>query len=138
MSFVKFALYNDSTDVVQLQVFDDVDPNNKLVIFSPDYPNTSPFPLVASGTTAQLSATALSDGGSSANVEWNANPVNQQPLITVQDGKTYSISNGEERQTNEQTRRLKDLEQENANLKRLVSELSLEKLVLKDIASENF
>jgi hypothetical protein len=29
-------------------------------------------------------------------------------------------------------------EQENAKLKRLVSELSLEKLVLKDIASGNF
>ena len=34
--------------------------------------------------------------------------------------------------------RLKELEQENAKLKRLVSELSLEKLVLKDIASGNF
>jgi hypothetical protein len=33
---------------------------------------------------------------------------------------------------------LKELEQENAKLKRLVSELSLEKLVLKDIASGNF
>ena len=36
-----------------------------------------------------------------------------------------------------QARRLKELEQENAKLKRLVSELSLEKLVLKDIASGN-
>jgi putative transposase len=36
------------------------------------------------------------------------------------------------------TRRLKELEQEDAKLKRLVSELSLEKLVLKDIASGNF
>jgi putative transposase len=35
----------------------------------------------------------------------------------------------------DQARRLKELEQENAKLKRLVSELSLEKLVLKDIAS---
>jgi hypothetical protein len=33
---------------------------------------------------------------------------------------------------------LKDIEQETAKLKRLVSELSLEKLVLKDIASGNF
>jgi hypothetical protein len=33
----------------------------------------------------------------------------------------------------DQARRLKELEQENAKLKRLVSELSLEKLVLKDI-----
>src|ERR1700757_3809701 len=38
----------------------------------------------------------------------------------------------------DQARRLKDLEQENAKLKRLVSELSLEKLVLKEIASGNF
>jgi putative transposase len=38
----------------------------------------------------------------------------------------------------DQARRLKELEHENAKLKRLVSELSLEKLVLKDIASGNF
>jgi len=38
----------------------------------------------------------------------------------------------------DQARRLRDLEQENSKLKRLVSELSLEKLVLKDIASGNF
>jgi transposase-like protein len=38
----------------------------------------------------------------------------------------------------DQARRLKELEQENAKLKRLVSELSLEKLVLKDIASGKF
>src|SRR5258706_6711700 len=38
----------------------------------------------------------------------------------------------------DQARRLKDLEQENAKLKRVVSEVSLEKLVLKDIASGNF
>ena len=38
----------------------------------------------------------------------------------------------------DRARRLKELEQENAKLKRLVSELSLEKLVLKDIASGNF
>src|SRR6201985_2178301 len=35
-------------------------------------------------------------------------------------------------------KRLKELEQENAKLKRLVAELSLDKLVLKDIASGNF
>ena len=35
-------------------------------------------------------------------------------------------------------RRLKELEQENAKLKRLVAELSLDKVVLKDIASGNF
>lgn len=38
----------------------------------------------------------------------------------------------------DQARRLKELESENAKLKRLVSELSLEKLVPKDIASGNF
>jgi putative transposase len=38
----------------------------------------------------------------------------------------------------DQARRLKELEQENVKLKRLVSELSLEKLVLNDIASGNF
>ena len=38
----------------------------------------------------------------------------------------------------DQARRLKELEQENAKLKRLVSELSLEKLVFTDIASGNF
>ncbi len=38
----------------------------------------------------------------------------------------------------DQAKRLKELEQENAKLKRLVAELSLDKLVLKDIASENF
>jgi hypothetical protein len=37
----------------------------------------------------------------------------------------------------DQARRLKELEQENAKLKRLVSDLSIEKLVLKDIASGN-
>ena len=38
----------------------------------------------------------------------------------------------------DQAKRLKELEQENAKLKRLVSELTLEKLILKDIASGNF
>ena len=38
----------------------------------------------------------------------------------------------------DQARRLKDLELENAKLKRLVSELSLEKLVLKDIVSGKY
>jgi len=36
----------------------------------------------------------------------------------------------------DRARRLKELERENAKFKRLVSELSLEKLVLKDIAAE--
>ena len=38
----------------------------------------------------------------------------------------------------EQARRLRESEQENAKLKRLVANLSLEKLVLKDIAEGNF
>lgn len=38
----------------------------------------------------------------------------------------------------DQAKRLKELEQENAKLKRLVAELSLDKLVLKDIASGDF
>ena len=38
----------------------------------------------------------------------------------------------------DQARRLKELDQENAKLKRLVSNLSLDNLVLKDIASGNF
>jgi transposase-like protein len=38
----------------------------------------------------------------------------------------------------DQARRVKELEQENGKLKCLVAELSLDKLVLKDIASGNF
>jgi putative transposase len=38
----------------------------------------------------------------------------------------------------DQARRLRELERVNAKLKRLVSKLSLEKLVLKDIASGHF
>jgi hypothetical protein len=38
----------------------------------------------------------------------------------------------------DQARRLKELEQENAKLKRPAAGLSLDKLVLKDIASGNF
>ncbi len=38
----------------------------------------------------------------------------------------------------EQARRLKDLERENAKLKRVVAELALEKQVLKDIAEGKF
>ena len=37
----------------------------------------------------------------------------------------------------EQAKRMKDLEKENSRLKRLVADLSLEKQVLKDIASGN-
>ena len=38
----------------------------------------------------------------------------------------------------DQARRLKELEQENTRLKRIVSNLSLENLALKDVASGNF
>ena len=38
----------------------------------------------------------------------------------------------------DQARRMKDLDRENARLKRLVADLSLEKQVLKDVASGNF
>jgi transposase-like protein len=38
----------------------------------------------------------------------------------------------------EQAKKMKDLEKENARLKRLVAELSLEKQVLQDVASGNF
>ena len=38
----------------------------------------------------------------------------------------------------EQARRLKQLEKENSRLRRLVTELSLEKQVLQDVASGNF
>ena len=38
----------------------------------------------------------------------------------------------------EQAKRMKELEKENLRLKRLVAELSLEKQVLKDVASGNF
>ena len=37
----------------------------------------------------------------------------------------------------DQARRLKELEKENARLKRLVAELSIEKQVLRDVAQEN-
>jgi putative transposase len=38
----------------------------------------------------------------------------------------------------DQAKRLKELEMENAKLKRLVAELSLEKQILKDVAEGNF
>jgi hypothetical protein len=40
-------------------------------------------------------------------------------------------------ETLDQAKRMKDLERENVRLKRLVADLSLEKQVLKDIASGN-
>jgi uncharacterized protein (DUF3084 family) len=38
----------------------------------------------------------------------------------------------------DQARRLKELEKENARLKRVVSDLALEKQVLRDVAQGNF
>jgi hypothetical protein len=38
----------------------------------------------------------------------------------------------------DQARRLKQLEQENARLKRAVAELTLDKLILKEVAEGNF
>jgi putative transposase len=38
----------------------------------------------------------------------------------------------------DQAKRMKELERENAKLKRVVAELSLEKQILKDVASGNF
>ena len=38
----------------------------------------------------------------------------------------------------DQARRLKDLEQENARLKRAVADLTLDKLILKEAAEGNF
>ena len=38
----------------------------------------------------------------------------------------------------DQAKQMKDLERENAKLKRLVAELSLEKQILKDVAEGNF
>jgi putative transposase len=60
----------------------------------------------------------------------------KEPEITEQ---TYYRWRKEYRELEvDHARPLKELEQDNATLKRLVSELSLEKLVLKDIASGNF
>ena len=76
-----------------------------------------------------------------------------QAKVAVANGKTTAVACKEAEITEQtyyrwrkeygglkvdQAKRLKELEQENAKLKRLVSELSLEKLVLKDIASGNF
>lgn len=77
----------------------------------------------------------------------------QQVEVAVASGKTTAQASKESSITEQtyyrwrkeyggsqvdQARRLKELEQENAKLKRLVAELSLDKLVLKDIASGNF
>jgi putative transposase len=77
----------------------------------------------------------------------------RQIEVAIANGKTTSLSCKEAEITEQtyyrwrreygglqvdQARRLKELESENAKLKRLVSDLSLEKLILKDIASGNF
>jgi putative transposase len=66
----------------------------------------------------------------------------RQVEVVVANGKTLSQTCKEARPWSSlkvnQARRLKKLEQANAELKRLVSQLSLEKLVLKDIASGDF
>jgi hypothetical protein len=97
MSFVNFYLFNDQGQVVQLAVYDCVDQNHPLPIASPDYPGQSPFPVVDGGQTAVLRATALQDGGNTATVSWDAQPVHQQGPTQVEDGKIYNISNGYEK-----------------------------------------
>jgi transposase-like protein len=77
----------------------------------------------------------------------------RQIEVAVANGKTTSLACKEAEITEQtyyrwrkeygglqvdQARRLKELESENTKLKRLVSDLSLEKLILKDIASGNF
>jgi transposase-like protein len=76
----------------------------------------------------------------------------RQIEVAVANGKTTSLACKEAEITEQtyyrwrkeygglqvdQARRLKELESENAKLKRLVANLSLEKLVLKDIAEGN-
>ena len=49
-----------------------------------------------------------------------------------------SLSKESQGRRKSELKRLKELEKENTRLKRLVAELSLEKQVLKDVASGNF
>lgn len=77
----------------------------------------------------------------------------RQIEVAVANGKTHPVASREAGITEQtyyrwrkeygglkvdQAKRLKELEQENTRLKRLVANLSLEKLVLKDIAEGNF
>ena len=77
----------------------------------------------------------------------------RQVEVAIANGKTTSLACKEAEITEQiyyrwrkeygglqvdQAKRLKELESENAKLKRLVSDLSLEKLILKDIASGSF
>ncbi len=96
------------------------------------------------------------------NLEWHeARSINQEEVVNLLRQVEVAVANGKttaqackEAEIVEQTyfrwrkeygglqvdqaKRLKELEQENVKLKRLVAELSLDKLVLKDIASGNF
>ncbi|WP_225032070.1 hypothetical protein [Paraburkholderia sp. XV] len=96
MSFVYFSLFNDMGSATQLTVSDDATPNQKRVIKSPDHPDFDSFPLGVDDTSAALAATALEGGGSQANVEWTASAGHVQPMTTVENGKTYRVSNGDE------------------------------------------
>lgn len=77
----------------------------------------------------------------------------RQIEVAVANGKTTLVACGESGITEQtyyrwrkeygglqvdQARRLKELEQENTRLKRVVANLSLDNLVLKDLASGNF
>jgi putative transposase len=57
----------------------------------------------------------------------------RQIEVAVANGKTTALG-----LQVDQAKRLKELEQENSKLKRLVANLSLDNLVLKDFASGNF
>ena len=76
-----------------------------------------------------------------------------RPEVAVANGKTHPIASREAGITEQtyyrwrkeygglkvdQAKRLKELEQENGKLKRLVAELSLDKQILQDIARGNF
>jgi len=77
----------------------------------------------------------------------------RQIEVAVANGKTHSVASREAGITEQsyyrwrkeygglkvdQAKRLKELEQENGKLKRLVAELSLDKQILQDIARGNF
>jgi hypothetical protein len=63
----------------------------------------------------------------------NSNPIPSLPSPNTQAAMTFRSD-----QLRLQIDGIKELERENAKLKRLVAELSLEKQILKDVASGNF
>ena len=70
-------------------------------------------------------------------IEWKNHPASlQRREITVQTYYRWRKEYGGLKL--DQAKRLKELERENAKLKRLVAELSPEKQVLKDVAEGNF